>query len=43
MLAITFTNQAADELRERIAAARGSAPSVRVATFHGFGRSLLDE
>lgn len=45
VLAIAFTNQAADELRERVQrwvpAARGGGPLVT--TFHGFGLRLLTE
>ena len=45
MLAVTFTNQAADELRQRARAALpesgGGAPTI--STFHGFGRRLLEE
>ena len=33
---ITFTNKAADEVRERILVAVGSGANVRVATFHGY-------
>ncbi len=45
VLAITFTNQAADELRQRIAAALPDlgAGAPMVSTFHGFGRRLLSE
>jgi DNA helicase-2/ATP-dependent DNA helicase PcrA len=45
VLAITFTNQAADELRQRIAIAVPGADERApvVCTFHGFGLSLLSE
>ncbi|MBW2275913.1 MAG: UvrD-helicase domain-containing protein, partial [Deltaproteobacteria bacterium] len=44
-LAVSFTNQAADELRERIAESVPSATgdSPLVTTFHGFGMRLLTE
>ncbi len=45
-LGITFTNKAADELRQRLRAAIGDRPDgreVEVATYHGFATSILDE
>lgn len=45
MLVLTFSNEAADEVRTRIAAKFGEsvAANVTVSTFHGFGVSLLWE
>jgi len=45
VLAISFTNQAADELRQRIARAlpAASAEALLVTTFHGLGKRLLTE
>ncbi|NDY42656.1 ATP-dependent helicase, partial [Dissulfurirhabdus thermomarina] len=42
MLAVTFTNQAAAEIRGRIAAWTGGT-EVRVATFHGWALAFLNE
>ncbi len=41
ILAVTFTNKAAREMRERLALQLGDAPLPLVATFHGLGRELL--
>lgn len=43
IVAVTFTNKAAEELRERLAALIGpaAADSVHAQTFHGFGLRLL--
>jgi DNA helicase-2/ATP-dependent DNA helicase PcrA len=44
VLAISFTNQAAEELQERIIEAlQGQAAQPQVTTFHGLGRELLAE
>jgi DNA helicase-2/ATP-dependent DNA helicase PcrA len=44
ILAVTFTNKAAGEMRERVAALAGAAAvDVAVSTFHAFGLSLLKE
>ncbi len=45
ILGITFTNRAADEMRERVAAAADAGapgdPLPRLGTFHAFGANLL--
>jgi DNA helicase II / ATP-dependent DNA helicase PcrA len=43
LLVLTFSNEAADEVSERIAAkfGEGVAANITVSTFHGFGVSLL--
>ncbi|HEY6001342.1 MAG TPA: UvrD-helicase domain-containing protein, partial [Anaeromyxobacter sp.] len=44
ILAVTFTNKAAGEMRERVTALAGAAAvDVAVSTFHAFGLSLLKE
>jgi DNA helicase-2/ATP-dependent DNA helicase PcrA len=44
ILAVTFTNKAAGEMRERVAALAGAAAvDVAVSTFHAFGLALLKE
>ena len=44
ILAVTFTNKAAREMREHLRARLGeAAPMPLVATFHGLGRVLLEE
>lgn len=42
-LAVTFTNRAADEMRERLAQLVPSAEAITVATFHGLAHRLLRE
>ncbi len=41
ILAVTFTNKAAREMRERLALQLGDGPLPLVVTFHGLGRELL--
>lgn len=41
ILAVTFTNKAAREMKERLAVLLGDGPLPFVATFHGLGRELL--
>jgi DNA helicase-2/ATP-dependent DNA helicase PcrA len=41
ILAVAFTNKAADEMRERVAALCGAGARVMVKTFHSFGAWLL--
>jgi len=41
ILVLTFSNRAADELRQRLRASRDSASDVTVATFHGFALDTL--
>lgn len=42
ILAVTFTNKAAREMRERVRAQLGESPTPFIATFHGLGRELLE-
>lgn len=41
ILAVTFTNKAAREMRERLGALLGDSPLPMVVTFHGLGREIL--
>ncbi|MDB5264987.1 MAG: ATP-dependent helicase PcrA, helicase / ATP-dependent helicase PcrA [Parcubacteria group bacterium] len=43
ILAVTFTNKAAREMRERLALRLGDSPLPLVATFHGLGRVILEK
>lgn len=43
ILAVTFTNKAAREMRERLSLLMGDGPLPLIATFHGLGRELLQQ
>jgi DNA helicase II / ATP-dependent DNA helicase PcrA len=43
ILAVTFTNKAAREMRERVMTKLDGGPAPLIATFHGLGRELLEQ